>query len=69
MIKKQILGVLVYLLVVKTIDLFMKGVVAPQLTKLGMGEEVRERVRLLVEISAIIGGIYVLKRTRIFNNK
>lgn len=60
--KDQIIRVLVYLCVVKIIDLLMKSCIEPQLEKFGMEKRTRECVGLLVEILAILGGLYLIKK-------
>lgn len=67
--KKQIIGVLIYLLVVKSIDLLMKSVVDLQLEKFGLKKKARQCIRLSVEILAILTGLYLLKARGVFKIK
>lgn len=60
--KDQIIRVLIYLFVVKTIDLIMKSTIEPQLEKFGLKKRTRECVGLLMEIIAILAGLYLIKK-------
>lgn len=68
-LKKQLIGVFIYLLTVRCMDLFTKGVVSPILEKMGLDEAKRECIKLMIEITTIVVGLYILKRTVINKRK
>lgn len=68
-LRKQVFGVLVYLLVVKCIDLLMKSIVSPRLEKMGFSKNHSQCIRLALEITTIVLGLMVLKKKVINKNK
>ena len=59
--KKEVCSVLYYLATVKIIDMVSKGLIEPELSKMGMNRRARKCITLGLDVSIILVTLIVLK--------